>query len=125
MNKSIFSKKIILLFLVLIVLHFIPRAQILLSGKITDRSNNKNLIGASLYIPDLKIGTTSKNNGSYTIKNIPNGNYLVVISHVGFAAQTQEIYVHGISTANFSLVRSTTESPEVIITGVNSATEDI
>ncbi len=123
MNKSIFSKKIILLFLVLIVLHFIPRAQILLSGKITDRSNNKNLTGASLYIPDLKIGTTSKNNGSYTIKNIPNGNYLVVISHVGFAAQTQEIYVHGISTANFSLVRSTTESPEVIITGVNSATE--
>ena len=107
----------------MIFFQFISQAQILLRGKITDRKTDKNLVGASIYIPDLKIGAISKNNGNYEIKNIPNGTYLVEISYVGFAAQTQEIKVHGISTANISLVRSTTESPEVIITGVNTATE--
>ena len=123
MKYIYFTSKFIQVFLVLIFFQFISQAQILLRGKITDRKTDKNLVGASIYIPDLKIGAISKNNGNYEIKNIPNGTYLVEISYVGFAAQTQEIKVHGISTANISLVRSTTESPEVIITGVNTATE--
>ena len=102
---------------------FNMQAQIVLSGKVTGINDNKILVGASVYIPDLKIGTVSKTNGSYEIKNIPNGIYLVEISHIGYASQTKEIKIHGYSISNFQLELSNIESPEVIVTGVTSATE--
>ena len=45
------------------------------------------------------------------------------VSFVGFASQTKEITVKGHSTIDFVLERSTIESPEVVVTGVASATE--
>ena len=123
MKQPYFTKYKLLLILILLIFQFCTQAQIVLRGKITGITNNKILSGASIYIPDLKIGTVSKSSGSYEIKNIPNGVYLVEISHVGFASQTKEIKIHGYSTADFNLGLSAIESPEVIITGVTSATE--
>src|SRR5450755_2151762 len=102
---------------------FIGKAQISLNGKITDSKDNSALNGASIYIPDIKTGAVSKADGSYEIKNIPNGTYLVEVSFVGFASQTKDVTVNGKSVIDFSLERSTIESPEVVVTGVASATE--
>src|SRR5450631_2963665 len=107
---------------IFILSQFIGKAQISLNGKITDSKDNSALNGASIYIPDIKTGAVSKPDGSYEIKNIPNGTYLVEVSFVGFASQAKEITVKGHSTMDFILTRSTIESPEVIVTGVPSAT---
>jgi iron complex outermembrane receptor protein len=108
---------------IFIFTQFIGKAQISLSGKITDSKGNSALNGASIYIPDIKTGAVSKADGSYEIKNIPNGTYLVEVSFVGFASQTKDVTVNGKSVTDFSLERSTIESPEVVVTGVASATE--
>jgi len=108
---------------IFILSQFIGKAQISLNGKITDSKDNSALNGASIYIPDIKTGAVSKADGSYEIKNIPNGTYLVEVSFVGFASQTKDITVNGKSVTDFSLERSTIESPEVVVTGVASATE--
>src|SRR5674476_172122 len=113
----------ILLFSLFLFIQFIAEAQISLSGKITEHKNQASLSGASVYIPDLKTGAVSKQDGSYEIKNIPNGTYLVEVSFVGFASQTKDVTVNGKSVTDFSLERSTIESPEVVVTGVASATE--
>jgi iron complex outermembrane recepter protein len=116
--------KHIFFFLSLILIQFLGNAQITLSGKITDNKGNAALNGASIYIPDIKTGAASNADGSYTIKNIPNGTYLVEVSFVGFASQTKDVTVNGQTVINFSLERSTMESPEVVVTGVASATEE-
>ena len=123
MKSSNTINKYIYLSVILLAVQLISQAQILLSGNIKDRLNNRILAGATVYIPDLKIGTVTKNDGNYLIKNIPNGIYLVEISNVGFASRTKEIKVQGYSVADFTMERSALESPEVIVTGVSSATE--
>ncbi len=106
-----------------LVIQFIAKAQILLQGKIAESKNHRNLAGASVYIPDIKTGAISKPDGSYEIKNIPNGTYLVQVSFVGYAAQTREVKVKGSTNIDFVLDVSSVESPEVVVTGVASATE--
>jgi iron complex outermembrane receptor protein len=113
-----------LIFLIAFILtQFLVKGQINLSGKITDDKSNAALNGASIYIPDIKTGTLSKSDGSYEIKNIPNGTYLVEVSFVGFASITKEVTINGKSVMDFTLNRSTIESPGVVITGVVAATE--
>src|SRR5258706_15469762 len=94
-----------------------------LTGKITDSKNKSALAGASVYIPDIKIGAISKADGSYEIKNIERGTYLIEVSYVGYAPQYKEINFKGGEIADFSLDQSSVESPEVVVTGVTSATE--
>jgi iron complex outermembrane receptor protein len=123
MKQIIVSPKYLFLFSLFFFIQFIAEAQISLSGKITEHKNQASLSGASVYIPDLKTGAVSKQDGSYEIKNIPNGTYLVEVSFVGFASQTIEIKVKGLTHTDFVLDRSSIESPEVVVTGVPSATE--
>src|SRR5450432_2833625 len=97
----------LLLISVVLIFQYTSKAQISLSGKITESKNHTNLNGASIYIPDIKTGAVSKPDGSYEIKNIPNGTYLVEVSYVGFASQTKDVTVNGHSITDFSLERST------------------
>ncbi len=123
MKHLFVTSKYIFLFAAFYLLQQNTQGQISLTGKVSDTKNHSSLIGASVYIPDLKTGAVSKEDGSYIIKNIPNGNYLVEVSFVGYASQTREININGQTASDFLLDVSTIESPEVVITGVTSATE--
>ncbi|HEV8082999.1 MAG TPA: TonB-dependent receptor, partial [Chitinophagaceae bacterium] len=123
MKQVFVTSKYILLVFLFFIIQLISPAQISLSGKITENKNHSSLNGATIYIPDIKAGAVSKADGSYEIRNIPNGTYLVEVSFVGFASQTKEVKVKGLAITDFALDESTLESPEVVITGVTSATE--
>ena len=62
-----------------------------LSGKITDSKTGAALPGASVLISDLNKGVVSKEDGNYTISNIPPGKYLVEVSYVGYSFDAQTI----------------------------------
>lgn len=94
-----------------------------LKGTITDKKSKAALSGASIYIPDLKTGAVSKADGSYLIKNIPKGSYLVEVSFVGYASQYKEVDFKGTAGLDFNLEQTSVESPDVVVTGVSSATE--
>ena len=55
-----------------------------LKGKIIDIDNQLPLQGANIIIKSTSIGTVSDKDGYFTIENIPNGNYIIVISYIGY-----------------------------------------
>ncbi|WP_203295649.1 TonB-dependent receptor [Luteirhabdus pelagi] len=89
-------------------------AQNTLSGTITDSDNNP--LPASVYIPQLEIGTVAEMDGSYTLAAIPNGSYAVVYSFLGFASFSETISFSSTGvTRNVTLEESAVEMEEVII----------
>ncbi len=55
-----------------------------ISGKITDKSNNEDLIGANVLIVGTTSGTSSDIDGSYSIKSIAPGNYQLRFSYTSY-----------------------------------------
>ncbi len=98
-------------------------AQNELSGRITDTSRGTRLMGVSIYIPDLNLGAASDSLGTYSIKNIPQGNYLIEVSMVGYATQVGQLTIKGSIKKDYALSLSTTQLKEVLVTGVVSATD--
>ena len=68
-------KTIFVLLCVLVSIH--SNAQNNLSGKVSLKENNANVNGAIIYIPDLKTGTKTDSSGNFSLKNLPNGKFLV------------------------------------------------
>lgn len=60
----------------------------ILQGLVADQDTKEVIIGATIYIPQLSIGAASDFDGRYIIRNIPAGNYDVVISYVGYQSRT-------------------------------------
>ena len=99
-------------------------AQNEIRGKITDAKTNEPLRGVSVYIPDIKTGVASGLDGSYIIRNIPSGTYIIEVSIIGYATQIEKITVRGTSKKDYLLSTSSSELKGVIITGVPSATDN-
>ena len=94
-----------------------------LSGTITDKADSSAIVAATVYIPDLRIGINTDENGKYIIKDLPKGVYLVQINNVGYATVNQKVSITENAVLNIQLKSSTIEAGEVVITGVSKATE--
>ncbi len=94
-----------------------------LTGTITDKADGKTIPGASISIPDLRVGAVSDANGKYSIPNLPKGVYLVQVSFVGYATFNQKVDFSKTNQLNVQLQTSSIEAGEVVITGVSRATE--
>jgi hypothetical protein len=55
-----------------------------ISGKVTDAQNGESLIGATIFIGEMKAGTVSDIYGNYSI-TLPAATYTVVISYIGYS----------------------------------------
>ncbi len=93
------------------------------SGTITDVKTGRPLAGCTIYITDVKIGTASDNEGNYILKNIPEGNHLIEVSHIGYTTVVENVLINSDTKKNFSLAESVVESNAVIVTGVTGATQ--
>ncbi len=96
-------------------------AQNALSGKVTSQDGAA-LEGATVYVPDLKIGALVHADGDYTITYLPKGTFLVQVSFIGYAQQNVSVKIDGAATKNFTLLPSSIEHPDVVITGNSLAT---
>ena len=94
-----------------------------LSGLVTEKITGQGLAGASVYINDLRLGVITDSSGHYSFKNMPSGNYLVEVRHVGFKPFTRNIHIDGTVTENFELQENIIEESEVVITGLSKATQ--
>jgi hypothetical protein len=54
-----------------------------ISGKVTDSQNGESLIGATIFITELRTGTVSDIYGNFSISLLP-GEYNVTISYIGY-----------------------------------------
>ncbi|MDE1192359.1 MAG: TonB-dependent receptor [Arachidicoccus sp.] len=94
-----------------------------LHGTIIDEKSGLPLQGATIAIPDLRIGAISDSLGRYVIKNIPKGIYLIQISYEGYATYTQKVDFSKTNLLNVKLKASVLENSDVVVTGVSKATE--
>lgn len=94
-----------------------------LSGKVLDLLNNEPLPKATIYIPDLKKGTTTDNEGHFKIKMLAAGKYLVEISYAGYSSAIETIEIKGDVEKIFYLNPTIIENKGVTVTGVAGATQ--
>ncbi|MBC7851014.1 MAG: TonB-dependent receptor [Chitinophagaceae bacterium] len=101
----------------------VPFEQVSFTGKITDARTGDPLVGASVYIADLRTGAATNQAGVFTINNISPGRHLVEISFVGYAGVTEYIDIRSSVSRDFSLAAAIVENNEVVVTGVSRATQ--
>ena len=87
-----------------------------LSGYLKDKANGEALIGASVYIPQLKTGVITNPYGFYSISVVP-GNYTVTFSFVGYQSQSPQINLNESKQLNVLLEEETRQIDEVVVTG--------
>lgn len=83
-----------------------------LSGKIIDGKTKEPLNGASIVVKGTTNGTTTGNDGSFVLENVPKGSILIA-SYVGYA--TKEVASDG--NLNISLEEGSSLD-EIVVTGV-------
>src|SRR5258708_8088551 len=94
-----------------------------LSGKVINKDKGTPLEGASVYIPDLKLGVVADASGNYKFNNLPSGSYLVEAHYVGFKTLTKMVTISGPVTLDFTLSDQSIEESPVVVTGLSKATQ--
>ncbi|KQB99384.1 TonB-dependent receptor [Pedobacter sp. Hv1] len=87
-------------------------------GKVIDASTQEPLVGATIYISDLKATTTTNANGEFTFTNVPNkGRFLIEVRYIGYKTASQQIDLSANAPISFALTPSVIESAEIVVTG--------
>ena len=115
--KNLKMKVIIFINLLLLTIGNIAFPQITLTGNITDKSTGEALSGATIYIPDLKTGSVSNEDGFYKIQNLPKGKFLIQVKYLSYATFTEYIEITANANYDYALEQSTIEAQEVVVTG--------
>ena len=91
---------------------------------IKDSESQEGLIGVTVFMPTLKKGSVSDENGSVTIKDIPDGEFKIQISFVGYEKQNLTYnfpFSQSQQRSTIYLSESHEEMEEVIITSTRSS----
>lgn len=93
-------------------------------GIVTDASDSSPIIGASVLLPDLKLGATTNLNGEFIIRKVPVGTYNITARYVGYKPQTKQVTVAAGATVSveFSLAQSSVQADELVVTGQGTVT---
>lgn len=92
---------------------------VVIHGKITGEAGAA-LAGASVLVKGQTIGTTTNNDGVFTL-TVPNGNVTLVISSVGY--DMQEVALNGKTEINVSLTISVKVQDAVVVIGYGTASK--
>jgi TonB-linked SusC/RagA family outer membrane protein len=95
------------------------RPDIVIRGRITS-DDGAPLSRVSIQIKGTNVGTTTGNDGSFTL-TVPNANVTLVISYVGYISQ--EINLAGKTDINIALVASTKVMDQVVVIGYGTASK--
>lgn len=85
-----------------------------LSGTVTETETGETLIGVNIIIPELKSGTVTNEYGFYSIR-LPQGDYEVFYSSLGFADKKVNLSLDQNTIINLSLSEDTEQLEEVLI----------
>lgn len=117
MKKS----SIVLLFIISISIQLFGQ-QLIIKGKITDAQTNHPLSFANIRVESTTLGTSANGEGIYELK-IPDGNYKLIASFIGYYSDTLEIKSDSKKQEiNFALNQTKIDLQEIVINpGINPA----
>jgi len=111
------SKKIFLVPLFILCFAFNSLSQkFTLSGTIADSANGEAIIGAAIYIKEIKNGIGTNDYGFYAI-SLPAGTYSLVLTSLGYKTIEKTIELNSNQTLNFAMAEEIVATQEVVITG--------
>ena len=93
-----------------------------LSGRVIDKNTGAPVSHASIRIHDLNRDVIAGDSGEFRTSFVPEGSYLVEVSHIGYAGLVERVNISGNTILNFQLSESIIEHEGVTITGVTTAT---
>ncbi|CCG99003.1 putative tonB-dependent receptor [Fibrella aestuarina BUZ 2] len=98
-------------------------AQNTLTGKVTHGERvGEAVIGAAIYLPDLRLGATTDVNGSYRLTNLPAGTFTVQVSYISHKTLVQTVTIQGETAKDFVMENSSQMLEEVIVSGAATKT---
>ncbi|NQZ44514.1 MAG: TonB-dependent receptor [Flavobacteriaceae bacterium] len=86
-----------------------------ISGTISEAASNETMIGVTIGITELRTGTTTNEYGFYSI-TLPEGEYNLVISYLGFQDIVRNIDLNGDTKINFRMEAEAEQLDEVVVT---------
>lgn len=86
-----------------------------ISGVISEQSSNETLIGVTILFPEIGKGVVTNEYGFYSI-TLPQGNYKLQVSYLGFKDHFQDINLTENKKLNIQLMEASEMLDEVIIT---------
>ncbi len=89
------------------------------SGNLVDSETGQPIIGGSIMIIDTKLGVASDLDGNFTIKKIPDGQYNILVSSIGYSSKTIEgvdITAGSIQELNIILDKKYIETGKIVVT---------
>ena len=122
-QKIMAGQKLSATFFILLTGAYSGTAQQILQGKISDMVDHQPIAGATVYIPDLKKGAVSDQEGFYQIEHLPRGKFLVQFKFVGYSPEVRSITLDGVTDYNIELSTTATELNEIVVTGISQSTE--
>jgi hypothetical protein len=93
-----------------------PGGKPTISGYIKDAANGEALIGATVYIKEIKSGTSSNIYGYYSV-SADKGKYTLVYSYVGYVSKEIPVDFSGNIKVDVELTPESTELQEVVVKG--------
>ena len=82
-----------------------------LSGSVSEASSNETMIGVTIAIPALNTGVTTNEYGFYSI-TLPQGDYDIQVSYLGFQDQLHSLQLTENSKLNFLMVEEAQQLEE-------------
>jgi hypothetical protein len=90
--------------------------RVTVSGYLKDAANGEALIGATVGVQSLGMGTSTNEYGFYSL-TLPQGTYTLTYSYVGYAVQQVPLTLTGNVTQSVRLQSQGVQTSEVIVTG--------
>lgn len=90
-----------------------------IAGRVVDSASAQGVANVNIVLTGFQRGTLSREDGSFTLGGVPQGNYIVRASRIGYRPQTQNVTVTGGGTASvqFVMTRQAAVLSELVVTG--------
>ncbi len=117
------------LFLVLFALLHVPyafpqahKSEGTLSGYVQDKNSEERLQAVTIFIKGTTRGTSSRSDGTFTVKDIPEGKQTIVAQYVGYKPQEIDITIDGSrkNEIHFGLEEDMFNLQQVVVTGTRT-----
>ena len=86
-----------------------------LKGNIKDKQTNNTIAFANVYFPELEKGTISDENGNFEFTDLPNGDYKLIVSVIGYETYSNQLNLPFNEVLEIAISTSAIEMEEVII----------
>ena len=86
-----------------------------ISGYVKEKDSGEEQIGATLYIKELQVGTSTNVYGFYSL-TVPKGKYTLIVSYIGYNTISKVVDFNENLKFNFELESAGTAIDEIVVT---------